>query len=694
MFTSVVALATAFTVVPSCALFFEAAPAAAPAPKKYPVSKVVELLKEMQADIEKDAEADEAMYEKLACWCETNNKGKTEAIASGEAAQTNLGETIEKNAALSASLKVEIAALKKELAADQKALATAIALREKQKEEFLAEEREMIESIRQLKAAITVLAKQQGTAFLSNQAIMTALSTAKAEMEKHALLLEDSITASQKKIILAFNQEAAPTFNQPYAPQSGQIFGILNQMLETFTEDLSTSQKTEMADQATFKDLKEAKEKEIAVGEAAITEKEQQLAHADETLAQAKEDLEDVSNSLSADKKFLMELKVKCKMTDKEWEERQKLRQKELEACSKAIEILSSDEAREQFDRTFNGNSSAAASFLQVDGEKNAKREKAAKALSRITRQTPKLAALATAVRLDPFPKVKKAIDDMVSALLKEKEEEIKEKDYCISKMDENTLTTEDKAHHKKRLQAKIAGLEQTIKELTASLDTVDKEIADLEAGREKAKLDRAAERAEFEAEISEQQKTQAMLAEALHVLKEVYNDGSVLLQHGNAAPAPAAMGGYEAYKATAAPKDFDAYEHNAGSTPIIMMLENIIADTKELEAAAHHDEGVARDEYTKFVQTTNEGLEAKEDQKTDLTAQKAQAEQDKTNAGTELDGTMTELEALAEGKADLHKSCDFALANFEVKQKARDEEIDALRQAKAYLSGMKPASS
>jgi hypothetical protein len=688
MFTSVVALATAFILVPSRALFFDAAQA----PKKYPVSKVVALLKDMQADIEKDAEADEAMYEKLACWCETNNKGKTEAIASAEAAITDLNESIEKNAALSASLKVEIAALKKELAADQKALATAVALREKQKEEFLGEEREMIESIRQLKAAITVLSKQQGTAFLSNQAIMSALSTAKAEMEKHALLLEDSITASQKKIILALNQEAGPNFNQPYAPQSGQIFGILNQMLETFTDDLSKSQKDEIADQATFKDLKEAKEREIAVGEAAITEKEQQLAHADETLAQAKEDLEDVSNSLSADKKFLMELKVKCKMTDKEWEERQKLRQKELEACSKAIEILSSDEARDQFDRTFNGNSSAAASFLQVEGEKNAKREKAAKALSRITRKTPKLAALATAVRLDPFPKVKKAIDDMVAGLLKEKEEEIKEKDYCISKMDENTLTTEDKAHHKKRLQSKIAGLEQKIKELTAALATVDKEIADLEAGREKAKADRAAERAEFEAEILEQQKTQALLVEALHVLKEVYNDGSVLLQHGNAAPAPAVA--YQGYVATAAPKDFDAYEHNTGSTPIIMMLENIIADTKELEAAAHHDEGVARDEYTKFVQTTNEGLEAKEDQKTDLTSQKAQAEQDKTNAGEELDGTLTELEALAEGKADLHKSCDFALANFEVRQKARDEEIDALRQAKAYLSGMKPASS
>ena len=37
------------------------------------------------------------------------------------------------------------------------------------------------------------------------------------------------------------------------------------------------------------------------------------------------------------------------------------------------------------------------------------------------------MAAIAVSLRLDPFPKVKKAIDDMVAQLLKEKEDDIKE---------------------------------------------------------------------------------------------------------------------------------------------------------------------------------------------------------------------------------------------------------------------------
>ena len=36
-------------------------------------------------------------------------------------------------------------------------------------------------------------------------------------------------------------------------------------------------------------------------------------------------------------------------MTDSEWEERQKTRQLEMEACSKALAVLSSDDAHDLF---------------------------------------------------------------------------------------------------------------------------------------------------------------------------------------------------------------------------------------------------------------------------------------------------------------------------------------------------------
>merc|ERR1719235_1989238 len=142
--------------------------------------------------------------------------------------------------------------------------------------------------------------------------------------------------------------------SQAYAPQSGQIFGILKQLKEDFESNLSTSQKEELANQEAFKELKESKEAEIAAGEESLATKKQELADADEKLAQSKEDLEDTNNSLNADQKFLMELKLKCQAVDVEWEARQKTRKEEIEAVNKAIEILTTDEARELFSKTFN----------------------------------------------------------------------------------------------------------------------------------------------------------------------------------------------------------------------------------------------------------------------------------------------------------------------------------------------------
>merc|ERR1712188_358409 len=148
---------------------------------------------------------------------------------------------------------------------------------------------------------------------------------------------------TQRKMVSSFIQapedyfDAEPTFKQSYAPQSGEIFGILKQMKETFETNLSSSQKEEMANQKAYEDLKAAKEDEIAAGQAQIDSKTQELADTDEKNAQAKEDLEDTKNTLSADEQFLMMLKEKCSVTDKEWEARQKARSTEIEACSKAL---------------------------------------------------------------------------------------------------------------------------------------------------------------------------------------------------------------------------------------------------------------------------------------------------------------------------------------------------------------------
>merc|ERR1719161_2832971 len=123
-------------------------------------------------------------------------------------------------------------------------------------------------------------------------------------------------------------------------------------MKESFETNLANSQKEETQAQKDYEDLKATKTEQITAATDLIGTKTQELATADEKNAQSKEQLEETQNVLAADTKFLANLKEQCASMDAEYEERVKLRQQEIQACSKALAFLSSDEAHELFSRT------------------------------------------------------------------------------------------------------------------------------------------------------------------------------------------------------------------------------------------------------------------------------------------------------------------------------------------------------
>merc|ERR1719298_275307 len=87
--------------------------------KNRPVSKVIDLLKDMKKQLEEEAKADEEVYDKFACWCETNDKEKTKAIADAEARINDLNIAIEELTAASARLNSEIKMLEEEVGKNQ-----------------------------------------------------------------------------------------------------------------------------------------------------------------------------------------------------------------------------------------------------------------------------------------------------------------------------------------------------------------------------------------------------------------------------------------------------------------------------------------------------------------------------------------------------------------------------------------------
>merc|ERR1719399_1715739 len=117
-------------------------------------------------------------------------------------------------------------------------------------------------------------------------------------------------------------------------------------------------------------------------------------------------------------------------------------------------------------------------------------------------------------------------------------------------------------------------------------------------------------------------------------------------------------------------------------------MIQQIISDAKAMEAETIRSEEDAQKAYEDFVKETNASIETKQKDIANKSEEKAKAEGDLVETKEAKDAVLLELEQLSNYNAELHQSCDFVMKNFEIRQTARDEEIEALKQAKAILSG------
>merc|ERR1719343_1261867 len=179
---------------------------------------------------------------------------------------------------------------------------------------------------------------------------------------------------------------------------------------------------------------------------------------------------------------------------------------------------------------------------------------------------------------------------------------------------------------------------------------------------------------------VADQRETQKLLAAALGVLQDFY---------GKKAPA-ASLAQRQEPVGPPPPPGFEAYKNNAASGGVMSLIQQILSDAKAMEAEAIRAEEDAQTAYEDFVKETNKSINSKTAETVDKTAFKAKAETDLAESKASLEDTVLELEQLSSYNAELHSSCDFVMKNFDLRQTARDEEVEALRQAKAILSGAK----
>merc|ERR1719387_1248017 len=133
------------------------------------------------------------------------------------------------------------------------------------------------------------------------------------------------------------------------------------------------------------------------------------------------------------------------------------------------------------------------------------------------------LALIANKAAVDPFQKVKKMIQDMITKLMEEANEEATQKAFCDTEMNTNKQTRDKKTEVSETLTADIEELTADISKLASEITELGQKLAALDAAMMKATDDRNDEKAKNQASLSDSKMGAEAVAKALAVLKEFY---------------------------------------------------------------------------------------------------------------------------------------------------------------------------
>jgi len=287
-------------------------------------------------------------------------------------------------------------------------------------------------------------------------------------------------------------------------------------------------------------------------------------------------------------------------------------------------------------------------------------------------------------MRLDAFTKVKKAMDDMLAELKREQEDEFKHRDWCNKEIDSNEDSMADKKRHKEDVESTNEDLTNFLDKTKSEIETLKSTISELQTEMKRAGEDRAAENKAFQQTVADQRATKQILRKALARLEKFYNPKP----KGEAQAAPSLIQKNEPGRASGAPPPQKTYERSGGATGVLGLLQDIIADADRMEQEAVADEQEAQTAYAEFISNTNVSVRGHQKSVVEKSSAKAQAEIDLSESKEDLGATMNDLETLHNYNGELHRSCDFVMKNFDTRQRARQEEMDSIEEAKAILSG------
>merc|ERR1719174_486715 len=574
----------------------------------------------------------------------------------------------------------------------------------------------------------------------------TKMSKLSGDMKAALRAASVFLTGQQRNQVTAFVQAPGN-----YNSQSGEIVGVLKNMLDTFKSNLESAIAAEEKAQKEYDDLMAVKEAEFEEMKKAHGSKKKTIGDNADTISTKDSELATVSDELATDQEFLGDLTTRCAEKKKEFEHRTMLRANEEAAIAQAISILNSDAAFATFDKA------GVQSFVQLKQDKEkAVRGKVLKELLSAGRKTHsmKLARIASALAaFNPFAKVLEMIRNTITLIEEEEKTDVQKKDWC--RTPEQTGEQDVNEQNQADKETDMSTLEGNIGQLQISIDDTKENIRlateDLNMNRETqttTTTTRKDENALFHEELKNSQDVQAILAKAIEVLTKYYeflhshNAEKTYAEHAskdsggsnlerlagksvdelkeacNAKPECKGFNSAGWLKSSIAPEE-EWYAWDEGSLFVKELPPMLVQEPVEGEPDAEFSTGQGESgnqaiEMLKFIESASKDEESDaidaektaqgkfEGEMTALTTAEgelkeaiasyeldlANTEKQHEQAAEDLATTTKDRDAIVKYLASIEPGCTFIQTNYESRKQNREAETTALDNAIGLLEG------
>jgi len=669
-----------------------------------PVQKVIQMLNDMMAKGKAEKEDEQVRFATFTQFCKSTTTEKNQAIETTTAEIDDLTADIASYGEEIMTKEKEIAQHDDDIGAWTKEKEEATYAREKEHADFVVEHQDYTESIDSVERAIeSIEAGNKDVTLLQQKAVLGNVASLAKVPEAAKKVIMSFLQGDHNRLEADLLEVSAPQ-GKVFESQSSGILDMVKGMGEKMEDKREEVEKEEMNKKHAFDMIAQDLTDQIESNEQARSKKAAIKAQAAESKAQAEGDLAAAKNLLAEDQKFLSDLTQECECKSRDFDKRQAVRQGEIEAINKAIEIMSSSDIASGTQHLPSLVQSATSlAQLRSSSASVAQKSVADFLSSRATKLHSKLLSF-VAVRAgdDPFKKVTKMIKDMIQKLMQEATEEAEHKGFCDTELTTNKQTRDSKTEESDELTAESEKLTADIQQLAAEIATLGEEIAALDAMMAKATAIREAEKEKNKATIEDAKGAQAATQQALAVLKEFYDkaavQGAAMTQEKVQPQGPIDYDEralqildktslLQKSSATQKPEMEEGGYTGMGNGGVMGMLEVIESDFARLLAETTADEQENAAEFEKLSNDSAEDKAVKETDSKSKTGEKTRKESALASAQKDLASTKEELKAAMDYYEKLKPSCVDAGISYEERVAKRKEEIESLQEALKILS-------